>query len=107
MLHVAPLDHSPVLSSKHRSSPRAVLFLHDLGAATNVAPTLLNELFDLTPAEARAAVQVLRGGTAEEMAGRLGVAVCTFKSQLQLVYAKTGAHRQGELLRLFWALGAG
>lgn len=107
VLHVAPLRYPQTLASLHCPPPKAAVFLHDLGAAANVAPTLLNELFDLTPAEARAAVQVLRGGTAEEMAGRLGVAVCTFKSQLQLVYAKTGAHRQGELLKLFWALGVG
>lgn len=89
VLHLAPLSEERPLALSSPSSPpplRAVVFLHDLGAATSVAPTLLNELFDLTPAEARAAVQVLRGGTAEEMAGRLGVAVCTFKSQLQLVY---------------------
>jgi DNA-binding CsgD family transcriptional regulator len=40
------------------------------------------------------------------MAGRVGVAVTTFKTQLQNVYAKTNTHRQADLLKLFLALVA-
>ena len=103
VLHVAPLGQTSALAMGVEA-PRAVLFLYDLAAASRVPPGLLSELFGLTPAEARAALQMLQGGTAEDMAQRLGVTPHTFKSQLKTVYAKSGTHRQADLLKMLLAL---
>lgn len=105
VVHTAPLGRHPALRP-HGTPPRAIAFVYDLAAAAGVSAALLRELFHLTPAETRAALQVLKGGTADEMAARLGVALTTFKTQLALVYAKTGTHRQADLLKLFLALGS-
>ncbi len=105
VVHVAPLGQASALSVGVET-PRAIVFLYDLAAASRVSPTLLSELFGLTPAEARAALQMLQGGTAEDMAQRLGVTPHTFKSQLKTVYAKSGTHRQADLLKMLLALSA-
>lgn len=103
VIHVAPLGNAAALAESGRQ-PKVIVFLYDLGGAASVAPGLLAELFELTPAEARAALQILQGGSAEEMAHRLGVSVNTFKSQLKAVYAKTRTNRHSDLLKLMLAL---
>lgn len=67
-------------------------------------PELLNGLFDLTPAEARLVCELAIGGTLPEIAARIGLSVHTVRVQLRAVAAKTGTHRQTELLQLVSAL---
>jgi len=103
VLHAAPLGDALALAALGRR-PRAIVFLYDLSAAACVAPGLLCELFDLTAAEAGAALQMLQGGSAEAMARRLGVSVNTFKTQRSAVCAKTRTSRHSDLLKLLLAL---
>lgn len=103
VVHIAPLGSATTLAANGRA-PKVIVFLYDLADAASVAPGLLTELFELTAAEVRAALQILQGGTAEEMAHRLGVSVNTFKSQLKAVYAKTRTNRHSDLLKLMLAL---
>ena len=79
---------------------RAIVFLYRLESVAQVRSELLCELFSLTPAEARAALQLLHGGGVTEMAERLGVSVNTFKTQLRVACEKTHTHRQADLLKL-------
>ncbi|MBC7683401.1 MAG: helix-turn-helix transcriptional regulator [Ferruginibacter sp.] len=58
------------------SVPKASVFIYDLAVVGKVPPTLLCKLFVLTATEARAALQMLQGGTTEEIALRLGISVC-------------------------------
>ena len=104
VLHAAPLSRAHELALGD-GSPRVMVFLCDLAAVT-VPAELLTELFGLTLGEARAALQVLQGGSNDAMAHRLGISANTFKSQLKAVFAKTGTHRQSDLLRLLLALGS-
>lgn len=85
---------------------KAIVFLYDLGAAASVSAPLLCELFEMTMAEAQAALQLSRGGSAEQMAQQLGTTLSTFKTHLQSVYRKTGVHRQADLLKLLLALAS-
>ncbi|WP_295956601.1 helix-turn-helix transcriptional regulator [Rhodoferax sp.] len=103
VVHAAPLGQASALAVGN-SAPKAIVFIYDLAAVGKVPPTLLCELFGLTSAEARAAQQMLRGGTAEEIALRLGVSVNTVKSHLKAAYAKSGTHRQADFLKLLMAL---
>jgi DNA-binding CsgD family transcriptional regulator len=66
-----------------------------------VAPMeVVQGLFDLTPAEARAARWIAGGGTIEGLAKRLGRSPDTIRSQLKGIFAKTGVSRQVELVAL-------
>ena len=67
---------------------------------------LMVVVFGLTMAEARTALQMTQGGSLDEMAARLGVSINTCKTQLQAAYAKTGTHRQADLLKLLLGLAS-
>ncbi|HRD97879.1 MAG TPA: hypothetical protein PLA97_15935 [Rubrivivax sp.] len=105
VVHAAPLGDAHGFSSAS-GQPRAIMFLYDLDRAAGVAPQVLCELFGMTPAEAHAALQVLQGGSAEQMAQRLGVSLNTFKTQLRMAYEKSHTHRQADLLKLLLALAS-
>jgi len=82
----------------------ALLVFHDPRATPQADPFILAEAFDLTPAEARVAVQLARGKTAEEVATDRSVAIGTVRTQIKSLLAKTGVHRQADLLRLIGSL---
>lgn len=60
----------------------------------------------MTGAEARAALQLMQGGSSKEMARHLGISVNTFRTQLAAAYAKSNTHRQADLLKLLLALAS-
>ena len=108
VMHAAPLGTGQGFGTVDGASPsRAIVFLYSLESAAQVRPELLCELFALTPAEARAALQVLHGGSVTEMAERQGVSANTFKTQLRMAYEKTHTHRQADLLKLLLSLTVG
>jgi DNA-binding CsgD family transcriptional regulator len=79
--------------------------------ATPIAPTklvpsanLLNALFDLTPAEARLAMDLADGLTLAESAIRHAVTVKTARTYLERVFRKTGMRRQGQLVNMLKAV---
>ena len=104
-IHVAPLPESHGFETTGATA-RAIVFLYDLQAASSVDPQVLCRIFELTSAEALAALQIAAGGTVDDMAARLGVSVNTFKTQLQAAYMKTGTHRQADLLKLLLSLAS-
>ncbi|GAA0573308.1 helix-turn-helix transcriptional regulator [Caenispirillum bisanense] len=61
---------------------------------------MLCDLFGLTPAEARVAVELACGATLRELAERRAVRISTLRSQLKAVLEKTDSHRQSDLVRL-------
>jgi DNA-binding CsgD family transcriptional regulator len=61
---------------------------------------LLNDLFDLTPAEARVARFLAQGENVTTIAAMLGTKPATVRDQLKHVLAKTGTHRQSSLIGL-------
>lgn len=60
----------------------------------------LRQRFDLSLQEARIALALRDGGTVAEIAVRLGIAYETARVHLKSAFAKTGSHRQRELLAL-------
>ena len=62
--------------------------------------TVVQGLFDLTPAEARVARHLAGGSTLVEIATSSGISAATVRSQLKAVFAKTGVSRQAELVGL-------
>lgn len=79
--------------------------------ATPVVPkevpgaTVLQALFDLTPAEARVAREVGSGRTVAQIAKALGLSLTTIRNQIAAVLAKSGLHRQVDLVSLLSGSG--
>lgn len=65
----------------------------------------LKEAYHLTPTEARLAVHIGAGGAVADYAALHGVADGTVRTHLKAVFAKTGTHRQSDLVRLVAAVG--
>lgn len=59
---------------------------------------LIEGLFDLTPAEAKLAAMIAAGHAPRQAAQRLGVTEGTARTTLKRVLAKTGVHRQSDLV---------
>lgn len=84
----------------------ATIILRDPARRLKLAAPDLEQLFDLSPAEARLAQLLADGLSMEEAALQLGVSRNTVRSQLQAVFAKTGTNRQGDLVRLLLSSAA-
>jgi len=83
-----------------RDVPVAVLFLTDPEAGQPSQGDVLRTLYSLTPAEAELARLLASDHTLSEVAAIRGVKLNTARTQLKQVFAKTGARRQSELVRL-------
>lgn len=78
----------------------ALLIITPVTAPTMPNASLLQGLYDLTPAEARLAGALTGGDTLESLANSLGVSRETLRSHLKAVFGKTGTRRQAELVGL-------
>jgi DNA-binding CsgD family transcriptional regulator len=63
-------------------------------------PSMLRELFSLTPAEARLAAALVEGQNLEEAAVSLAITIETARTHLRRIFSKTSTNRQGELISL-------
>ncbi len=78
----------------------ALLILTRIGQPTVPGASLLEAIFDLTPAEARVASQLLDGVPAPAIARQFNVSHETVRSQMKAIFRKTGVARQIDLVRL-------
>jgi DNA-binding CsgD family transcriptional regulator len=95
-----PLD----LPAIHSGTGALALFLARPEAKSTPDPQVLRDVLGLTMAEARLASVLNRGMTLVEAAKELGIAHNTAKVQLRSVFAKTGVHRQAQLVGLMATL---
>ena len=82
------------------SAPHAIVYLRDPTAAPVTSEALMGELFSLSPAEARIAIQLAAGRTIAGAAEFLGLNESTVRTQTKRIFSKTGVGRQGELIIL-------
>lgn len=66
---------------------------------------LISDMFGLTRAEAIVAAMVLRGKSLAAIADKRGIARVTVRNQMRAILAKTGTHRQSELVALLSRFG--
>jgi DNA-binding NarL/FixJ family response regulator len=86
-------------------SSTALVILSELkGQAANA--TLIQSLFDLTPAEIAVAQAIAAGLSVAQIAGSGGRSVATVRNQLRSAMSKTGSSRQVELALLMRQLGS-
>jgi DNA-binding CsgD family transcriptional regulator len=96
ILHLAVLQRGTDLS------PRTIAVMVIIPVARPEPPPdlLLQDLFDLSPAEARIAQAIATGRTIGETARSLDMSRETLRTQLKTVFAKTGTRRQATLALL-------
>lgn len=82
------------------SAPAVALFIGNPDTLLDLDDTLLTQCYDFSPSEAKLATALLRGQTPNDYAQRRGISNNTVKTQLKQVLAKTGTHRQSELMQL-------
>jgi DNA-binding CsgD family transcriptional regulator len=92
-----------VSPSHNRVDPHAtaaLVWIHDPEETPVPSMAALEQLFGLSPAESRMAASLASGSTVSEYAAEAGVTKETARFRLKQVLAKTGAHRQADLVRM-------
>ena len=82
----------------------ALVFVNDPSVSPKPRSALMQQLYGLTPTEVRVANLLLEGIEVREAAERLSMALETCRFHVKRVMAKTGTHRQTELMRLMLSL---
>lgn len=96
---VTPLaPHTPGMN--HWQRPLALIFIVDPAANRLASSRQLWDLFQLTQAESRLVMALMRGLTPEEFAHEANVSIATVRTHLRSAFSKTGARRQAELVKL-------
>jgi DNA-binding CsgD family transcriptional regulator len=103
VFHVLPL-RSGQLRPTVQTAGDAAIFIAPSQKSPLWSDLQVASLFDLTPAEARVFEGIASGLSVTEIAEQAGTAVGTTKTHLLQVFAKTGCHRQAELVALAAAL---
>ncbi len=97
----------PVRGAGHDIFTRAgaIVVVTPVAAGQVPAGEVIQGLFDLTPTEARVARALGQGSTLAAIATQHSVALTTVRNQLREIFAKTGTHRQSDLVGLLQGLG--
>lgn len=90
-----PVAANPAIGSHQ---PAALILVHG-PQGVDSGSHLLQQIFGLTPAEARLTRLILEGRSPGDAAIQLHVSVSTIRTQLSAVLKKTGAQRQSDLVR--------
>ncbi len=101
---IARIHPLPAAARSPFLGARALLILSSLAPKPPLSTHLLAGTFGLSPAEARLAAILAAGIDLRTAAEELGVARDTARNQLKAIFAKTGAHRQSELVELLTKL---
>jgi DNA-binding CsgD family transcriptional regulator len=80
--------------------PCAALFIYDVDNNARISSTVLSNLYDVSPAEAKLAASLAMGSTLDAFAITHHKSINTVRVQLKQVFSKTGTHSQTDLLRL-------
>lgn len=80
-------------------TPCAALWIRDAGREKRITPEWLQYVLQVTPAEARVSHAIYLGASLQAAAEQLGIGEATAKTHLANVFAKTGVHRQADLVR--------
>ncbi len=95
-LEFAPVRPSACVLGEQR--PACLIFIRDPQAP--IAIERLRDFFSFTRTEGAVAAALGSGHSVEEIAAGMGVAVATVRTHLKRILAKTGTHRQAEIVTL-------
>jgi len=91
---------APDAASANEHAAVVVAFLSDTHLEHTASVQRLIDLFQLSPTEAALTLQIAQGHTLSEAAHVLNLSEQTARTYSKHVFAKTGTHRQAELVRL-------
>jgi DNA-binding CsgD family transcriptional regulator len=97
-LQVSALSGQPCFGTTG-SVPSAIVFIVNPELGVRLDARQLQDLYRLTPAEARVAVQLSEGEDLTQLAAMLGVSINTVKSQIRNIYEKMGIDSRAAFLR--------
>lgn len=83
-----------------RHRPAVTVFIRDPEQKSMASRDVIQQLFELTPAEASLALLLADGMTLDEAADKLDIRKNTARAHLRSIFAKTGVTRQTSLVRL-------
>ena len=89
------------------AQPAAVVLIGNADADPDLSEDVLQRLYGLTARETAVASLLASGLSPDQCAERLGMARRTVRVHLQNIFAKTGTHRQAELVKLLLTSPAG
>jgi DNA-binding CsgD family transcriptional regulator len=98
--HVLPLTSGARRRAGTSYAAAAAMFVQKAALDTPSPQELIGKLFKLTPSELRVLLAIVQVGSTAEVAETLGIAESTAKTHLHRLFAKTGAKRQADLVKL-------
>jgi len=98
--HVLPLSSGTRRKAGAAYDAVAAMFVQRATLGTPAAPEAIAKAYQLTPTELRVLLAIVEVGGAPEVADALGVGEATVKFHLKRLFAKTGARRQADLVKL-------
>jgi DNA-binding CsgD family transcriptional regulator len=98
--HVLPLTSGARRRAGAAYTAVAAIFVQKAALATPSPPEAIAKAYKLTPMELRVFLAIVEVGGAPEVADTLGIAESTVKTHLLRLYAKTGASRHADLVKL-------
>ncbi|MEQ1743549.1 MAG: helix-turn-helix transcriptional regulator [Candidatus Nitrotoga sp.] len=96
-----PIDHQCCYQI-HQNM--ALIVIQDLNLPMLPKKILLKQMYGMTLAEARVAIDLIKGMAPKEIAHEAGVAISTVRSQMKAIFSKTGASKQADLLRMLYPI---
>lgn len=97
-LSVLVCPYRPLEGDFDRIRPAVMVFVGRQRRGEHLHSGMLVQLYRLTPAEAKLAAALAAGKTVAAYAEEAGLTAQTVRSYLKAVFAKTGTHRQAELV---------
>jgi DNA-binding CsgD family transcriptional regulator len=98
--HVLPLTSGARRRAGSAYDATAALFVHEAALDTPSPFEVIAKTYGLTPSELRVLLAIVEVGGTPEVAEALGVSMETVKTHLRRLFAKTGTHRQADLVKL-------
>jgi DNA-binding CsgD family transcriptional regulator len=100
LAHILPLTSGARQHAGTTFSAVAAVFVHQATLETPSSMETMSKLYGLTPGELRVLAATCEVGGIAAVAAVVGIAEATVKTHLQNLFAKTGASRQAELVKL-------
>jgi DNA-binding CsgD family transcriptional regulator len=98
--HVLPLTSGARRQAGATYAAAAAVFVHKAALDAPSPPEVIRKLYKLTPTEMRVLLAMMQVGGAAAVAETLGIAESTVRTHLLRLFAKTGAKRQSDLIKL-------
>jgi DNA-binding CsgD family transcriptional regulator len=100
LAHVLPLTSGARRRAGATYAAAAAVFVHKAALESPSPLEVIGKLYKLTPTELRVLLAVVEVGGVPEVAEALGIAESTVRTHLLRLFAKTGAKRQADLVKL-------